>query len=323
MGEKRRSAATSGVDVIGLGRWGSSLVHALATAHVALPEVVAGISSSQRHRRSVRLGLPVTTLEEARLEAEILWLCVPDAAIATAVKQIVARARQIRPGQRPLQGQIVTHSSGALAAAVLAPAAKAGASIAAIHPVMTFPAHTPVPLSGVFFGVEADSAARRKLYGLVRKLGGQPFAIAGSGKAFYHVMGMLSSPLLVSLLAAAQEAGVLSGLAPSQARRLISSIAAATLNNISTQGLAKSFSGPIARGDIETIHLHLGALTAHPMLADVYRSLALYSLRVLPARGAEAVRNVLEKSTRSLKAPLIEDIKNASASGGDQIKPHA
>lgn len=291
------SGATGGIDVIGFGRWGSSLVHALAAAHAPLREVVTGISRpEQKRRRSIRPGLPVTTLEQARLEAEIVWLCVPDAAIAPAVAQLVARARQLHPGQRSLEGRLVVHSSGALAAAVLAPAAKAGASIAAVHPVMTFPTRKPVSLSGVFFGVEADPATRRKLYALIRKLGGQPVAITETGKVFYHVMGMLSSPLLVSLIAAAEEAGALCGLAPSQARRLIGSIAAATLNNISDRGLARSFSGPIARGDLETIRLHLRALTAHPMLADVYRSLALHSLEALPGYGAEAVRDVLKSS---------------------------
>ena len=104
---------------------------------------------------------------------------------------------------------------------------------------------------------------------------------------------MLSSPLLVSHLVAAQEAAALAGFSPRQARRLIEPIARATLDNVFLRGAGKSFSGPIARGDVQTIRLHLQALEAHPMLADVYRSLALYALESLPAQGRQTLRRLL------------------------------
>ncbi len=135
------------------------------------------------------------------------------------------------------------------------------------------------------FGVEADAASRRILNAIVRRIGGRPFAIKAASKALYHAVGVLSSPLLVSHLAAAQQAAALAGFSPRQARRLIEPIARATLDNVFFRGAGKSFSGPIARGDVETIRLHLQALKPHPMLAGVYRSLALYALDALPAPG--------------------------------------
>lgn len=311
MRKATRSAAEPGVAVIGIGNWGSSLAHALRSAktplRTPLQEVLTGLRApattnplsravTRRRASSGRSRLPLTALADARLDAEILWLCVPDSAIAEVARRLVLRARQLDRGKQPLRGHIVVHSSGALAAAVLEPAARAGAAIAAVHPVMTFPTRAPVPLSGVFFGIEAETAARRKLSALVREIGGHPFAIAGSGKAFYHIMGMLSSPLLVSLLAAAEDAGSLAGLAPKQSRRLIAFISQATLKNAFSQGLPNSFSGPLARGDLAAIHLHLEALAGHPMLANLYRSLAFYSLEVLPGPGAEKVRRLLAAS---------------------------
>jgi predicted short-subunit dehydrogenase-like oxidoreductase (DUF2520 family) len=112
-------------------------------------------------------------------------------------------------------------------------------------------------------------------------------------------MGMLTSPLLVSLIAAAEQTAHLAGLAPPQARRLIEPIAQATLKNIFSQGLANSFSGPIARGDMAAIHLHLEALLPHPMLTDVYRSLALYALEALPAQHPEELRRILGGAKRT------------------------
>jgi predicted short-subunit dehydrogenase-like oxidoreductase (DUF2520 family) len=277
------------VSIIGLGNWGSSLARALTDAQIPLHEVVVPAA-----RLSARdTTLPLVNLERARLEADVLWLCVPDKAVARVAAHLVKRV-----AGRGLEGQIVVHSSGALSAGVLRAAAEAGASVGSVHPLMSFPTRTPVPLKGVSFAVEAGAASGRVLNRLVRRIGGRPFAIKAASKALYHAVGVLSSPLLVSHLAAAHEAAARAGFSPRQARRLIEPIARATLDNFFHSGPAKSFSGPIARGDVETIRLHLQALKSHPILASVYRSLALYALETLPSPGRKAGRRALGASLR-------------------------
>ena len=276
---KREGNSQPGVSIIGPGNWGSTLAHALAAAGVPLRERIV------HHARS---GV---TLHRAQLNARILWLCVPDAAIPQVTRSIVQRV--VARGAA-LKGQIVVHSSGALSSEVLQAAAHAGASVASVHPMMSFPTRTPVPLDGVVFAVEADGAARRTLNAIVRRIGGRPFPINSANKALYHAVGVLSSPLLVSHLLAAQQMAELAGISPQQARRVIEPIVRATLDNLFLRGPGRSNSGPIARGDIETIRLHLGALKPHPMLADVYRSLALYALETLPSSGKTALRRLLQ-----------------------------
>jgi predicted short-subunit dehydrogenase-like oxidoreductase (DUF2520 family) len=277
------------VSVIGPGNWGSSLAHALVVAGVRLEEVIVPTGRSGRRYAAWARALPRTTLDRARLEADVLWLCVPDAVTAQVTRRLVKRAVK-RLGERPLEGQIVVHSSGVLSSTVLQEAARAGASVASVHPMMSFPTRTPVALEGILFGVEADASSRRILNAIVRRIGGRPFAVKTASKALYHAIGMLSSPLLVSHLAAALQTAALAGFTPPQARRLIEPIARATLDNFFLRGAGKSFSGPIARGDVQTIRLHLQALEPHPILAGVYRSLALYALDALPAPGRKELR---------------------------------
>jgi predicted short-subunit dehydrogenase-like oxidoreductase (DUF2520 family) len=282
------------VSIIGLGNWGSSLAHALVAAGVELQEVIIpGEPSVVRYSPWTRV-LPLTTLDRAQLKADVLWLCVPDAAIARVTGRLVKRIAK-RAGSPSLKGQILVHSSGAFSGQVLQAAARAGASVASVHPVMSFPTCVPVSLQEVPFGVEADVASRRILNAIVRRIGGRPFAIEAASKALYHAVGVLSSPLLVSHLAAAHEAAALAGFTPRQARWLIEPIARATLDNFFLRGAGKSFSGPIARGDVQTIHLHLQALKPHPMLAGVYRSLALYAVETLPASGKKRLRASLRR----------------------------
>src|SRR5277367_6447922 len=91
------------VTVIGLGNWASSLLAALRRAGIPVREVVS------RTRRS-----GAVKLKDARLDAQILWLCVPDGAIADAAGEIVERRHE--QGSM-LRGQLVVHSSGALTVA--------------------------------------------------------------------------------------------------------------------------------------------------------------------------------------------------------------
>src|ERR1700761_3055265 len=274
------------VCIIGLGNWGSSLAHAVTVAGISLREVII---PSGRHaaRKSV---LPVTTFDHALLDANIFWLCVPDSSIARVASRLARRC-----GRHGLEGRIVVHSSGALNKQVLERAARAGASVAAVHPMMSFPTHTPVPLRGVPFAVEAGRADRRILDALIRRLGGNPFPLQSAKKTLYHLAGMLSSPLLVSHLAAASEIAMLAGLDSRQALQVIEPITRVTVENFFGAGAGRSFSGPIARGDVATIRLHLQALQPHPMLASVYRSLALYAIHALPAFDSKKLKAALNR----------------------------
>jgi predicted short-subunit dehydrogenase-like oxidoreductase (DUF2520 family) len=274
------------VAIIGLGNWGTSLAAALAQARIPLREVVV-------HRRRRTSPYPTVSWKHAALTARILWLCVPDSAIAGVAQRIVAQRSN-------LEGQILVHSSGALTIDALAPARRAGAAIASIHPAMSFPTREIVPLVDILFAVETDSpATQRILHAVVRKLGGRPFDIASKDKALYHAAGTLASPLLVSALSAATETARLAGLNRKTATEWVNALARATLNNFFGQGAARSFSGPFARGDSATIHLHLQALQQHPILADLYKSLAVNALKSLPVRNEQALRDVLTEFTAS------------------------
>jgi predicted short-subunit dehydrogenase-like oxidoreductase (DUF2520 family) len=260
-----------GAAVIGLGNWGSSLAAALDAAGLLVERVHA-------RRRSSRV----------RLDARVLWLCVPDDAIESTAEWLVAE-------RGDLSGQVVLHSSGALDRGVLAVAERAGARTGSIHPMMSFPTRRKVPLKGTRFGVEAAEAATRKeLFALVRRLGGRPFAVTGTGKAMYHAGAMFGSPFLVATLAAGVRAMGEAGIAEREALALLGPMAASTVANVQKQGLARSFSGPLARGDAATVKLHRKALAGHPLVAHVYDSLARMAVKDLPSADRAAIESALD-----------------------------
>jgi predicted short-subunit dehydrogenase-like oxidoreductase (DUF2520 family) len=263
-----------GVAVIGLGNWGVSLAAALEAAGLLVERVHA-------RRRPAR----------ARLDAQVLWLCVPDAAISDATQWLVTQRGE-------LSGQVVVHSSGALNRRVLLAAERAGARTGSVHPMMSFPTRRVVSLKGTRFGVEAGEAATgRRLFALVRRLGGRPFAIDGESKAMYHAGAMFGSPMLVATLAAGVRLLREAGIGEREALALLGPMAARTVANVQKQGLARSFSGPLARGDAATIKLHREALAGHPLVAQTYAALARLAAEDLPSADCGAIRAALDEGS--------------------------
>ncbi len=259
-GQLHRSVA-----VIGLGNWGNSLAASLDAA---------GLLAARLHASPT--APPWTPAQTRQLDAPILWLAVPDGAIAdTAARLVLARPN--------LRGQIVVHSSGALDRSVLVAAAQAGAQTGSVHPMMSFPTRRRVPLAGVRFAIEAEATAmERRLSRMVRRLGGVPAPLVSASKGLYHAGAMFGSPLLVATLSAGVRALCAAGRTEREALDLILPMAAATVENVRRRGLAASFSGPIARGDAATLKVHRHALQKHPLLAHVYDALACAAVQQLP-----------------------------------------
>jgi hypothetical protein len=87
-----------------------------------------------------------------------------------------------------------------------------------------------------------------------------------------------------------------SGIEEKEALALLCPMAAATVANLQRQGLRRSFSGPIARGDIATLKLHREALASHPLIAQVYDALAGLAARDLLPGGGPEIQAAVERA---------------------------
>ena len=109
----------------------------------------------------------------------------------------------------------------------------------------------------------------------------------------YHAGAMFGSPLLVATLAAGVRAMREAGIAEAEALVLLGPMAAATVANVQKRGMARSFSGPLARGDAATLKVHREALKKHPLVAHVYESLARLAAEDLPSADRAAIEAAL------------------------------
>jgi predicted short-subunit dehydrogenase-like oxidoreductase (DUF2520 family) len=99
--------------------------------------------------------------------------------------------------------------------------------------------------------------------------------------------------LLVAALVTAERLARKAGLSAVEAREKMLPIVRQTIANYEALGPANAFSGPIVRGDAETVRQHLLILKKIPEARDVYLALARAALRYLPVRNRAALKKAL------------------------------
>ncbi|MBI2677786.1 MAG: DUF2520 domain-containing protein [Candidatus Koribacter versatilis] len=269
--------ARPSVTIIGAGNLARALAPALRAARYRVREVVGreGKTSRARTRAVARsAGARAVGFADAKLDADVIWLCVSDSAIAQVARRL-AKSDDWR-------GKVALHSSGALGSDELRALKARGASVASVHPMMTFVGTARVKLRGLTFAVEGDARAVGAARGIVAGLGGEAFAIRKQNKPLYHALGSFSSPLLVMLLSEAEQVGRAAGLSAAQTRKVMRAILQRTLFNYLRDGAAAAFSGPMRRGDLVTVKRHLKDLRKVPGALEVYRALARGAMGRLP-----------------------------------------
>ena len=187
---------------------------------------------------------------DVRAEAELRLLCVPDSAIA----EVAAAIRS---------GPWVAHVSGATPLAALAPHTRRFS----VHPLQTLVrSRGPEQLDGAWGAVTAETPdAHVRAVWLAETLGLTPFDLADDARALYHAGAVIASNFLVTLhraaaLLAADAGAPPAGLLPLMRRTIENDF---------------ELTGPIARGDRETVERHLAAIRARePQLEPLYTALA-------------------------------------------------
>lgn len=286
--------AKPSITLIGSGNLAQALGPALRNAGYVIDAVVARANPESRTRASRlarKLGASGQIIEKFEPKSKLIWLLHADDALGETAKAIA--------GNGTWKNRLVFHSSGALTSDVLAPLKRARAYTASLHPMMTFVPGSAPEMAGVPFAVEGDQRAIAAAKKIARDLGGEVFEIRKENKVLYHALGSFSSPMLVATLVTAERVGRGAGLTPAQTRKVMRPILEQTLRNYFSRGAAAAFSGPIRRGDLETIRRHLRELARVPEARDVYRALIRSALRELPsARKAELLKMLSTQGTR-------------------------
>lgn len=229
-------------------------------------------------RASYRMGpLPVPA------GTSLLVLAVPDAAVPE-VAWTMAQAGPAPPGC------VALHLSGTLSTDPLEPLHEAGYATGSMHPLMTIadPWQTSDRLVGAAYAIAGEPAARRRALALIEALEGRPLLVPPALRALYHAAATTASNHVIALFAHATRLLESAGVDDSDAHEALLPLLRATVDNLEHLGMAGALTGPIARGDVDTVRRHLARLSADDRL--LYSALGREALRIARAAGLDDER---------------------------------
>ncbi len=269
------------LSVVGAGAVGSSLAEALFCAGLGVDLVVDPVSTAGRSAASRTAAAHAAALDERIAASAVVLVAVPDRYIGE-----VARAGATLDAD--LSHQVWLHTAGALPASALSPVASRASGIGGFHPAWAFPKGRVTPLPpGTAFAVDGDEPAIEAAGRLASALGGHTVRVPASVRPLYHGMCVLASNALIGLIAEAAMTLSSAGISGADAERLLVTLAGGAVSEAAASGLGASLTGPVQRGDAETVSRHLRALEAHPDTAALYRAATRAVIRAARAGGTD------------------------------------
>ena len=203
-------------------------------------------------------GAPV---RDAAHEVDLLLLCVPDRAVADVAASVA-----------PEPDAVVAHCAGSLRLDVLDPHPR----VASVHPLVALPSAAigAARLRGAWYGVAGDPIVHR----VVSALDGRGVTVDEDHRVEYHAAAVVASNHLVALLGQAERVAAVAGV-PLDAYL---ELARGSLADVADLGPAAALTGPVSRGDWDTVRRHLRALP--PEERPAYRALADEAARLAGRR---------------------------------------
>ncbi|MFP4105165.1 MAG: Rossmann-like and DUF2520 domain-containing protein [Phycisphaerae bacterium] len=270
------------IAIVGPGRVGTALGICAARAGYIVT-TVAGRNAANTRQAAADIGAPAAPadLDAVNLTEGLVFLTVPDDAIGPVCRQLVRRSA--------IAGRsTIVHCSGALGSSVLQPAADLGCPVASMHPLQTFPdaASGAEKLADAFIFCQGDQAALELLLPLAERIARKVKVVSAEGKTLYHAAAVTACNYLVGLLDASLATAELAGIDRATAWEALEPLVRATVDNTARIGTESALTGPVARGDVQTLANHLSALSDAPAaLQRLYRAAGAWTAELAGRKG--------------------------------------
>ena len=276
---------TPRVFVVGAGRAGRALAHAMR---------VSGVDVVGLHGRREAEGITWGDWPASHGIASVVLVTVRDAELDGVLRDLDAAALGA--------SAVVLHASGYAEPPALDLLRAHGHEGGTFHPLLplTDPTRATEQLRRAWIGIEGDARARAASRELASLLGAQVLEIPAGVKARYHAAAVFASNFPMVLLSTAMRLLTSAGVPADAACGALGTLLVSAAQNASVMGPVAALTGPVARGDVETVRAHLGALENAPEILELYRMLSRAALTLAAEQGAGAER--LEEMRRTLES---------------------
>lgn len=279
------------LNIIGAGRLGKTLAYLFHQHQCFQLQAIhnRSLASTQNAVDFIQAGTTFTQITDMPM-ADIWLLSCSDDQLKTTCEQLI--------NSRTWQGhEIIFHCSGSLSSNdVLQVVKQQNLAIASIHPIKSFadPQTAIHSFAGTFCGVEGDKAALTILQPAFEQLGAHCFNIKASEKTLYHAASVIACNYLVALQELSIQTYEQAGVSREQALQILNPIVQNTAQNIFQMGTKEALTGPIARGDQQTVEKQLSALKEWQSdYGELYRLLGKLTTQIAPdSADQEGLRGI-------------------------------
>ncbi|MBC7791796.1 MAG: DUF2520 domain-containing protein [Anaerolineae bacterium] len=260
--------------IMGAGRAGLGLARAFR---------VSGCDVVGVHGRRPRIDAGSTTtgeLPDTLSGASVVLVAVRDAQLESALGELAEKVLG--------KGAVILQVSGSAEPRMFKVLQERGHPVGTFHPLvpLALPDLAPELLRGACIGIDGDSKARATAERLARAIGASTLEIPGGAKGLYHAAAVIASNFPAALLSLAERTFVSAGINRAQAHKAARSLFLASAANLRHELGVGVLTGPIARGDVATVQMHLEALAEQPELLAAYKTLSRTLLPFAREQGA-------------------------------------
>lgn len=290
------SARSPNTFIIGAGPVATALAGALRIAGVPVLGLWARRPDAAR-QAGAAAGVAAfsSAPPDIMMESDVIIVAVRDAAIADVAAMLVGTGLVNRR-------HVLVHCAGALAAeAAFAGVLGKVAGVAVMHPLRAISDGKRVihELKGSVFGVQGDAEGCVRARRLVAAMGGNELPLERSQMVAYHAAAAIASNLVVALLDTGVATLMASGMNEQDATAALLPLAIGALQNVGSAGVVRGLTGPVQRGDAETVRAHLASVQSIAGVGPIYKTLSQRALAIavrggLPEAGHRAVAAALE-----------------------------
>ncbi len=269
------------IGIIGAGKVGGALCKNLQKAGTDVYGLTAGTHQRREEAAEEFQVAAFTSNVELAAKCDLLFLTVPDRLIAAVAAELAGAFSTST--DKPLSGKVFLHCSGSLGIEELQPLAELGADTGSLHPLQSFTS-ADISFQGIYMALDGTAKAQLSGQAIAAMLGAQTFSVPAAERKSYHAAACFASNYVVAAMAVAQE--LMSRWTPTPEAGLAALLPLfdGTANNLHQSRLAReALTGPIARGDINTVKAHLAVLP--PQVAEVYKSLGKETIGLAQANG--------------------------------------
>lgn len=278
------------VGFIGPGKVGVNLGRYFTHKGIKLTGFYGETEKSAREAANITKSKFYNNIEEIIKESDILFITTPDDVISIIDKKL---------SMFDLKNKSVCHTSGSIQSTVLYNAKHSGALIYSIHPICAFSNKNMnlKELETIYFSIEGDISlvtddfinssleinntdkTGLPVINLMNKLQNKYFIRNRESSSTYHLANVFVSNLSLSLIEIGVSYLKKLGLSESESLKALRPLVYGNINSIFEKGFVNSLTGPVVRGDVNTVKKHLDSVKHDDI--ELYKNLSLNLLKLV------------------------------------------